>query len=54
MKMNRFHISFEALERLVTRLNSLWGYSNHDKIHNRVDAVRFSVGFQMADLRPLV
>ena len=47
MQMNKFHISFEVLERIVTRLNSLWGYSNHYKIHNRVDAAllsRFSNG----------
>ena len=42
MQMNRFHISFEVLERLVTGLNSLWGYSNHYKIHNRVDAALLS------------
>ena len=35
MQMNRFHISFEVLERLVTGLNSLWGYSNHYKIWQR-------------------
>ena len=38
MQMNRFHINFEVLKRLVTGFNSLWGYSNHYKLHNRVDS----------------